>query len=132
MELDGVPVHFKTLGDRNLPLQATRNGQLQVDDGAAPFADEMVVFGGIRIEAVEGAAEVDSGDQALLDENSDVPVDGSHAEAGELLLQPFVEPIRGGMGVRCSEQSKDPFTLLASSSLSILCHLNWAILAESD
>ena len=81
-------------------VEAALDGELQIDDGIAPFADEMVVFGDIRVKAVEGAAEGDSADQALLDQDPDIPVDGSDAEVGELLLQSSEEPVCGGMGVR--------------------------------
>jgi hypothetical protein len=81
-------VYFETLGGWNLFVQAALDRKLQIDDCIAPFADEMAVFGDIRVKAVEGAAEGNSADQALLDENSDVSVDGSHTEVGELLLQP--------------------------------------------
>ena len=83
-----MPVYLETLGGWNLLVQAALDRELQIDDCIAPFADEMVVFGDIRVQTVESAAGGNSTDQALLDENSDVSVDGSNTEVGELLLQP--------------------------------------------
>jgi hypothetical protein len=115
-----------------MPVQATLPRDLQIDDCIALFADEVVVFGDIRVKAVEGAAERNPADQALLDENPDVSVNSSYAEVGELLLQPSEQPVCGGMGVSRSQQSKNSFSLLASSIgralvgfLAFLCH--WAV-----
>ena len=83
-----MSVYFEAFGGRNPPVQAALDRELQIDDRIALFANKVVMVGDIRIKAVEGAAEGNSPDQALLDENSYVSVDGSHTEVGELLLQP--------------------------------------------
>ena len=93
-------MHFEALGRRNPPVHGAHDGDLQIDDCAALFADEVVVFADIRVQAVEGAAKGDSPDQALVDKDPDVSVDGSQAEAGELLLQLSKKPVCAGMGVR--------------------------------
>ncbi len=93
-------MYFETLRGRNPLIQAALDRELQIDDRITLFADEMVVVGDIRIKAVDSTAEGNSTDQALLDQDPDVSVDGSYAEVGELLLQPAEEPVCGGMGVR--------------------------------
>lgn len=88
---------------------------LEIDDLAAPVADQMVVWRRFGLEPVEGAACVDLSDLALPDQDGEVSVHRAEAEAGKLRFQPVVEPRCGGMGVRRAKQRQKPLSLAAVS-----------------
>jgi hypothetical protein len=83
--------------------------------GAAFAADEVVVGGGFRFEAVEGAACIDFAHNSLLDKDRKVPVNGAEAEAGKFRFHPVIEPYCGRMIFSRAEYGKETFPLAAVS-----------------
>ncbi len=88
---------------------------LEIDDLAACSADQVVMRRGFCLVAIEGAAGIDFPHEALLYQDGKISVDGSEAEAGELLFQPVVEPCRRWMGFRRAQDRQQPFALPAVS-----------------
>ena len=88
--------------------------QLQIDDRAAALTDKVVVRSGIGVEAIEGAAEIDLLYQSLLNQDAEVAIDRTHAQAGKLPLQLIVNPLGGGMSSRVLQQLENLFPLSAS------------------
>ncbi len=88
---------------------------LEIDDLAALPADQMVVRIRFCFEPVESAAGVYFLCQILVNEDCQVSVDGSQAEAWEFRFQPLVEPCRRRMAFGRAQNCQKPFSLAAVS-----------------
>jgi hypothetical protein len=86
IKLNTMPPHGeqRRLGDFTVERFIDR--QLQIDDHSALLAYEMIMRSCLGIEAVKGAAIVDPPDQALLDQDIQVPVHCPHAKVRILAL----------------------------------------------
>lgn len=110
-------------GERRRPVdllvQRLVNWQLQIDDRAAVLTDKVVVRSDIGVETIESAPEIDLFDQSLLDQDIEIAIDRTHAQAGKLRLHLIVDPLRGGMPSRVLQQLENPIPL--SASLVVEC-----------
>ena len=113
VELDSVSPRPVSRALEHALVQLFVHRQGQVYDGTAILADKVIM--GIRsgFEPIEGASEVNLADQPLFLEDSQVSVHRSHAQGGEVFLQPVIDPIRRRMGTRFAKQLQDTVPLPA-------------------
>lgn len=97
VELDLVPGHFESKGPVEPSIQALIGRDIEVDDGIAFLADEMIMGLCIGIESIKSASKSNPVDESLLHKNANVPIDGPQAEIGEFLAQFAKEPVCGWM-----------------------------------
>ena len=76
-----------------------------VDDAPAPEAREVVVVADIAVEARVRTGQLI--DEALGDEQPEVPVHRPEAHAGQAPPHHLVDPFRGGMRVRAADDLQD-------------------------
>jgi hypothetical protein len=117
VETNLMPGGFKTGGIAQLFGERIFDWNSEVYDRSTLLTDEMVMGGRLRLESVEGAAKIDSADQALRNKDPEVAVHSSHTEVRELFSKLVIYPIGGRMAFYLSEDVKDAISLPASSSL---------------
>ena len=120
VELDLVPGHLESKGPVEPSIQALIGRDIEVDDGIAFLADEVIMGLCIGIESIKSASKSNPVDESLLHKNANVPIDGPQAEIGEFLAQFAKEPVCGWMSFRRPQQFEDPLSLPASSIRGLL------------
>jgi hypothetical protein len=100
VELDLVPAHLESKGLVGPGIQALIGRGIEIDDGIALLADEVIMGPRVGIETIECASKGDPVDASLLDENADVPIDGPQAEVGEFLAELDIQPVRRWVSLR--------------------------------
>jgi len=83
-------------------------GHVEIQHRAAAFAHEMAMGARIGVVASRGKAEVAAPDAAFFQQDGDVAIDATQAQAGNFLPQPVINVLGGGMGFTGGDGSVNP------------------------
>jgi len=95
-------------------VQRSVNRKIEIKNLTALFADKMIVWFNIRFESVKRAPEIDFSHKTLFYEDVQVPVYRSHAQAGNFLFQPLIDPRGCRVNIRSANDFENSFPLPAS------------------
>jgi len=88
---------------------------LQIADGVAAGANEVVVLGHPRFKPVVGAAGLNFLDQPLFGQNSQIAIDCPQTEVGDFGLEPGIEPVGCGVKIGFLQQGQNSLALPAAA-----------------
>ena len=80
---------------------------MEIRDGVAAFANEVDVGCGVSIEPFHTFDGADAGDQALLLEQCQIPVNGSQGDVRVFGLKHFVDHVRRWVGISRTQTFQD-------------------------
>jgi len=112
MQLHLTGLDLRTFEGRAPQVQAVlERREIDIDEPAAPAADEMMMVLGIRIVTDGATGPREHGDYAGLDEGLDVPIHGRWRNRRQGLAYPPVEFVRGRVVRDRGEDSQQHLTL---------------------
>ena len=101
-------VHLIAGAIGNFLTQGVGDGDLmEIGNGVALFADEVDMVDGVAIEPFHTFDGADAGDQALLLEQRQIPVNGSQGDVRVFGLKHFVDHVRRGVGCGRTQTFQD-------------------------
>ena len=104
-------VHLIAGAIGDFPVQGVGDVDLmQIRDSVAFFANEVDVGVGVAIEPFHTLDGADAGDEALLLEQSQIPVNGSQGDVRVFCLKHFVDHVRRWVGISRTETFQDGIT----------------------
>ena len=105
-------VHLIAGAIGNFPVQGVGDVDLvEIRDSVAFFADEVNVGGSVAIEPFHTFDSAYAGDQSLLLEQGQIPVNGSQGDVRVFSLKHFVDHVRRGVGCGRSQTFQDGIPL---------------------
>ena len=80
---------------------------MEIGNSAAVFANEVNMIDGISVESLHTVDGAYAGDQALLFEQRQIPVNGSQGDVRVFGLKHFVDHVRRRVGIRRTQTFQD-------------------------
>ena len=105
-------VHLIAGAIGNFLTQGVGDGDLmEIGNGVAFFANEVDVVDGVAIEPFHTFDGAYAGNQALLLEQSQIPVNGSQGDVRVFCLKHLVDHVRRGVGISRTQTFQDGIAL---------------------
>ena len=110
-KVDPVMTHKKPASFLCFGVEAGVGRKIEVLDGPARFADEVVVGGNVAVVAVERAAAGQFAYTLLFSEDREIAVHRPHAQIGQFLFEGAVDLVRGRVSIRAANHLEDAVAL---------------------